>query len=91
MVMLRAAPPESFSPVRFSLAAPCNYRPADKMDSGHGLVFVAAALVAQALSVSTSPKTPLGLHHPATASRWYRLASRLEPASLRRFDREGLN
>lgn len=58
--------PPRFSPVRLSLAAPCHYRPADKMDSGHGLVFVAAALVAPDLSASTyPPKTPLGLRLPS--------------------------
>lgn len=58
--------PSRFSPVRLSLAAPCNYCPADKTDFGHGLVFVSAALVVPALSASAfSPKTLLGLRPPS--------------------------
>lgn len=54
--------PPHFSSVRVSLAAPCNYSPGDKMDSGQGLVFVAAALVAQLfLCLPYPPKVRLVL------------------------------
>lgn len=86
--------PPRFSSVRVSLAAPCNYCPADKMDSRHGLVFVAAALVAQLLLCLPTPQKPLwfsGFCHPATDSRWYGFVSSLEPFSLLHIDGEGLN
>lgn len=86
--------PPGFSSVRVSLPAPCNYCPADKMDSRHGLVFVAAALVAPLFLCLPTPQKPLwfsGFCHPATDSRWYGFVSSLEPLSLLHFDGEGLN
>lgn len=83
-----------FSSVRVSLAAPCNYCPADKMDSGQGLVFVAAAVVALLFLCLPTPQKPVWLSvfcHPATDSTWYGFESSLEPFSLLHFDGEGLN